>query len=406
MIPTKSNIADQGCLPTSSNCVIWQGPDISCLNLCAGDTISDVVYKLALQVCELETSTGLTDLELTCLINVCTATAEPEKTLFNVLQLIINKICCLADIVDGLPPDDTDYVEPILNLPACLQYLNNLGQPVTSLPHSEFTLHLATQFCSLKTIVDSHTTQITNIQDRLTVIENEVETPLPEITPNCILTPGTPTPMDEVLDELENQYCQLRAILGNNNQLAQIPASQCPDLSNQQALSVAGTMSSIPGWNTVVTTVAQSLVNLWLTVCDMRLALEGVQGCCDSDCSDITLDFQVVLINSGAGANVYFSSSSIPLGFTNCTGVDTILTVTDGIGGQWQGQIDLVDAANSLQPVVIDFGGLLNPNMDYTFKLEACLTNGTVQCEKIHIETVDSVVNNCGLVSNLNVVIQ
>ena len=38
----------QGCKPISSNCVVWQGPDLNCINVCNGDTISivDVVTKI------------------------------------------------------------------------------------------------------------------------------------------------------------------------------------------------------------------------------------------------------------------------------------------------------------------------------------------------------------------------
>ena len=39
MIPTNSSATTNGCDNISSNCVIWQGPDISCIDLCNGDTI-------------------------------------------------------------------------------------------------------------------------------------------------------------------------------------------------------------------------------------------------------------------------------------------------------------------------------------------------------------------------------
>ena len=54
MIPsnTGSN-SNNGCTPISSNCVIWQGPNVSCLDLCTGDTISVVIATLAEKLCEL-----------------------------------------------------------------------------------------------------------------------------------------------------------------------------------------------------------------------------------------------------------------------------------------------------------------------------------------------------------------
>lgn len=44
------------CIPTSSDCIIWQGGDIECLDLCYGDSITQVLYKLALLVCDLSDS--------------------------------------------------------------------------------------------------------------------------------------------------------------------------------------------------------------------------------------------------------------------------------------------------------------------------------------------------------------
>ena len=72
MIPTSSSISTNGCDNISSNCVVWQGPDITCINLCSGDTVTEVVYKLATEVCTLITSgvtanPDLTGLDLTCL---------------------------------------------------------------------------------------------------------------------------------------------------------------------------------------------------------------------------------------------------------------------------------------------------------------------------------------------------
>jgi hypothetical protein len=37
-LPLEPTNTQRGCTPLSSNCVIWQGPDISCINLCKGPT--------------------------------------------------------------------------------------------------------------------------------------------------------------------------------------------------------------------------------------------------------------------------------------------------------------------------------------------------------------------------------
>tara|TARA_R110002020_G_scaffold29814_4_gene94177 strand:- start:4235 stop:4747 length:513 start_codon:yes stop_codon:yes gene_type:complete len=55
MISTNSNCNDKrkGCITTSSDCVIWQGPNIECIDLCTGDSISTVVATLANELCAL-----------------------------------------------------------------------------------------------------------------------------------------------------------------------------------------------------------------------------------------------------------------------------------------------------------------------------------------------------------------
>ena len=54
MKPYRSSLDKENCSPVSSNCVTWQGPNISCINLCKGDSVSDVVYKLATQICDFQ----------------------------------------------------------------------------------------------------------------------------------------------------------------------------------------------------------------------------------------------------------------------------------------------------------------------------------------------------------------
>ena len=44
------NLDNKPCSPISSNCVVWQGPDIPCIQLCTGDTVSDVCISYGYRV--------------------------------------------------------------------------------------------------------------------------------------------------------------------------------------------------------------------------------------------------------------------------------------------------------------------------------------------------------------------
>lgn len=71
-----------------------------------------------------------------------------------------------------------------------------------------------------------------------------------------------------------------KPILGSDAELLAAFLKQCSGLGAAPSLSGVGTMDSIVGWNNNPITVAQSLQNLWLTICDMRTKLVDIQDCC------------------------------------------------------------------------------------------------------------------------------
>lgn len=81
--------AKDNCTPISSNCVTWTGPNIPCLNLCKGDTVTDVVYKFAQSYCELLAQLDPSKYDLSCLNDK----ACPPGSFHDLVQLLITKIC-------------------------------------------------------------------------------------------------------------------------------------------------------------------------------------------------------------------------------------------------------------------------------------------------------------------------
>lgn len=405
MLPTKSNTAEQGCSPVSSNCVVWQGPAIPCLNLCNGDTVSDVVYKMATDLCNIASAYDLTDLDLTCLVGFCSATnpAPTQKTLSAVLDFIVRKVCCLNTTVQNITPG-TSYTEPTLALPTCLQYQNNQGQTVTQLIHNQYTLTIAQRVCQLNTLVNQHTSQIASHNTRITALENAPGVSLPQVTPNCIL-PAVPTAMNTVLDELEAQYCLLRNVLGTNNALTAAAAQQCANLGAQNALSQAGTLASISGWNNSITNIAQSFQNLWITVCDMRAAINDLKNCCSQvDCSQFILAYTASANNLRQEVYLDFNPGTvIPAGFTNCSQLGSLVTISDGTTTK-QFRVDLVSLAssNNIFTAVVAGSGVsgaaLNTSLTYTITVDGCITKDGKECNK---STVRTILVPCPIVSSV-----
>ena len=396
MLPTKSNTADQGCSPVSSNCVIWQGPDLSCINLCNGDTISSVVYKVATDLCTIKTSLDLTNLDLSCLVSFCSSVnpAPTTNTLSAVLDFIIDKVCCLNAKVDALPAGGgSSYTEPNLALPTCLQYTDpGTGQVITTLVHNQYTLRLGTQFCSLKATVDSHTTTLSAYNTRITALENAPTVTLPLVTPNCILTPGTPTAMNLVLDELEAQYCTLRGVLGTNTALTTAVAQQCQGLGASNALSTSGTISSLSGWNATSTTIASAVQNLWVVLCDMRQTIYDLKNTVGAtDCSAFLLGFSAATNEDRTQVTVFFNGGDtvIPSGFTNCTAQGSKITIKDTSGHTYTDNVNLVTAVTDTDGITFTVSGAsLNTSQAYTITVEGCLIKNGNTCSKTATFTV------------------
>jgi len=395
MLPTKSNTADKGCSPVSSNCVIWQGPDLGCIDLCNGDAISDVVYKVATKLCTIQTSLDLSTLDLSCLVSFCSAAnpAPTNKTLLAVLDFIIDKVCCLNTTIQNLPAGGgSSYTEPNVALPTCLQYQDpGTGQTVTVLQHSAYTLRLANQHCSLKATVDSHTTTIAAHNTRITALENAPAVTIPQVTPNCIL-PSVPTAMNVVLDELEAQYCLLRTTLGTNTALTSAVAQQCQGLGASAALSVSGTISSLPGWNATSTTIASSMQNLWVVLCDMRQTIYDLKNTVgQTDCSAFLLGFTAAANEARTQVTVFFNGGGtvVPSGFTNCTAQGSKITIRDTSGHVYTDNVNLVTAVADSDGITYTVSGAaLNASQAYTITVEGCLTKDGNTCSKTATFTV------------------
>jgi hypothetical protein len=417
MKPYQSSSDKENCSPISSNCVIWQGPNISCINLCKGDSVSDIVYKLAVELCNIQANTVLTEpngvslLQLDCLLQLCGASTAPQITTAAVLQLIIDKICCTYSKLNsaiteleiftgysvngntggtGSSARSSGSSEPILDLPPCLYYVDpTTFQVVTSLTLSPYVVQLASAFCAVDAVVKEHTTQIGNLAGRVTTLENApcCYTP-PSVIPFCSygdVIANNVTPMEVVVRSLDTEYCILRSTLGSNSELTSAASSQCLNLNSLNALSQAGTMSSIPGWNNTINSFAQSMQNLWLTVCDMRGVINDLKNCCGAaNCSSFLLGFTVGSpITTDELILVFDALTVIPSGYEDCLAGSTI-TVTDGnntFTGSFLLIDDVINGSGSKTFNITTAG--LNEYLPWTITVNGCIKNAAGTCNKI-----------------------
>jgi len=406
MIPTNSSNTTNGCDSISSNCVIWQGPDISCINLCNGDTISDVTAKLAELVCSLieegvTANPNLTGLDMTCL-NIPGTT---PTTLVPVLQEMINAICA-----DNGPSDPSaTYIKqnlPVMTLPACLVYNDPSGNPVTQLRLDDFTLLIANKVCDILVAIVYIETTLTNYNTRISVLEACV---LPcsgaaaetQVVPTCIINVGQLTDVSVLLLALEARFCALETAVGLPAAInAAISQGSCILSTTTTLADPSVSYGSIPGWNNTPINLAQSTQNIWAVLCDMYEAVSSIQtNCCPSGCENVTFGYNTSNVLSGegtiAGLNFNFQNTTgngsvIPATFNDCAG-STIITITDSLNVSVTSTVSVSSLQNSASGVTISLPGL-NTYGGLTTSVAFCVTDGRDTCNDTIVKSVDGVI--------------
>ncbi len=373
MIPT-NNGSTAPCNPISSNCVVWQGPDIPCIDICNGDTVSDVVANLATKVCEL--------IDATCECNPvlaidasCLTIADPTN-LDQVVQALIDKVC-----------ETPDATITNIVLPKCLYYRDSLGNEVTELPLADWAVLVGNEICTIKETISIIEQNVTNLESRVAVLEECVLPCTPDepsdffVLSSCI-NAGQSIPISTLVLALESQFCSFRDVVGDIALLNSAINAQCLFASTPQ-LSGNGTLGNVTGWVDTPATLAESSINQWLAICDLHAAVAAIQNnCCDELCSGVTINYAYNIINNGAGIpesiNLNFSASTIPAGYVDCTQNSTV-TITDSNGSSVSEVISVVSLASQPSGISISLAGL-NVYQALVVQVDACVSNGSSQC--------------------------
>lgn len=275
------NLDNKPCSPISSNCVIWQGPDIPCIKLCIGDTVSDVVFKLATELCTVLDTLNVTNYDLSCF----NLTACGPNDFQALIQFLIEQICALHTEVNTISDPATTPInitkstsaETLITVAPCF-----VVDGVTVMTVSQYAQAIGEAVCSLVSQIDVINANINNLDIRVTALE-AAPTPtftLPSIPVDCTLSPSVIAPgnyvIDQVLNALVNDntygYCALKATTGEPAAIAAAVLSQCisdsdPTLTTNSPFSGAYFGSWVD--NTNLSTAADAINNLWIVVCDI-----------------------------------------------------------------------------------------------------------------------------------------
>lgn len=103
------NLTKDNCTAMSSNCVVWQGPNIPCLDICKGASITEVMYQIATSFCEMFEQLDPENYNTECLdFDSC------ENIEFkDIVQKLIDRSCTATQgcniIVDIVRTENLDY---------------------------------------------------------------------------------------------------------------------------------------------------------------------------------------------------------------------------------------------------------------------------------------------------------
>lgn len=327
-LPIQQTNTQAGCNPVSSNCVIWQGPDIPCITLCKRDSISDVTFKIATELCTLVDQLNITGFDVSCFPPIC---PKPED-IHDLIQFILDTLCELqASTGTGTNPDVPLCPDNcIVSIAPCFYYPNQFGQQVTTMTLTEYAIAIGIKFCELFDIVLALEADVINLNSRVTSLETFILSGSTAATliviPTSCLSPSINIPIATFVQTMEDELCDLKTAVVGNGVVSQVVVDgvlsrQCEGLESSPPLSQPfGSMGLIPGWITAAsgdfTTLSAAVQNLWITVCDMRSALSNVVTNCCNECNQVVLSLANSSYDPASTILTIDFAGSIPAGVT------------------------------------------------------------------------------------------
>jgi hypothetical protein len=271
------NYDNSPCSPISSNCVIWQGPDIPCIKLCAGDTISDVIFKLATELCTVLDTLNVTNYDLSCF----NLTACGPNDFQALIQFLIEQICALQTEVTTISdpatsPITNNTTKSTADTPVTVADCFVVGG-VTVMTVAEYAIAIGKKVCSLVTQISTINANINSLDIRVTALESAPAPTftVPSFTLGCsidTLSNGTTQFINTILESFINDvWCNYYYnVTGTSSDLSAAVNRICITDSDLQ-LTTGTAFSTNTDWiqSASYSTVADAINNLWVALCDV-----------------------------------------------------------------------------------------------------------------------------------------
>jgi len=384
------NLDNSPCSPISSNCVIWQGPDIPCIKLCRGDTISDVIHKLAIELCNIMDLLDVNGYDLSCFD---LASCKPQN-IQELIQFLIERICALeaVDAAAAATPTTTgsaarsSSADTLVTVAPCF-----VVGTTTVMTIVEYAQAMGTRICGIIDQITVINNQITNLDIRVTTLENTpvVFPPTPSIVINCnigTLISGNAYTIDSVLDQLINSvtngYCAYTSVLGTPSNITSSFTPGCV---------FGAPITTDPNWTVVPTDLSETLTNIWIAICSIYSSITPLTT---QNSSSINLDFTANVLTARINDTGWIDLN----GFGYYTGAETLALKPQarriGNAVHFRGLINIPIDDGTGVPALWQYSS--GPSVD-TYYLSTTVTPATVGADSVNLSTAGTVTFNQGL---------
>jgi hypothetical protein len=159
-----TNTRSVGCAVTTSNCVTWQGPDLCCINLCHGDSISEVINEIAKKICKIFEILDIQSYDMSALV----LTECPPSNFVELIQVLIDQIALvnnsttISSTTSGCPDCD-------IAVAACFQqrYGNVLSM-------KDYITALGVKICDQEIVIQTQNNAIAQLTQQIATIQTQL----------------------------------------------------------------------------------------------------------------------------------------------------------------------------------------------------------------------------------------
>jgi len=160
-----TNTRTNGCAVTTSNCVVWQGPDLCCIDLCHGDSISEVIDAIAKKICKIFEMLDVQSYDLSELLDKeC-----PPANFVELIQLLIDEVAKLKGVGPSGPAGSTGCPDCDVAVAACFQQ-----QYGTVISLTEYVTAIGAKLCDQQVLIQTQNNSLAQLQQQVTNLQTQV----------------------------------------------------------------------------------------------------------------------------------------------------------------------------------------------------------------------------------------